>query len=47
MVVTIPSTILFVKVMVRGAIVSATLLTRICNVYKMGSESEEVRSDFS
>ena len=47
MVVTIHYSIIFVKVMVRGAIVSATLLTRICNLYEMGSESEEVRSDFS
>ena len=40
MVVTIPLIILVIKVMVRGAIISAALLTRIRNAYEMGSERE-------
>ena len=40
MVLTIPSSVLVAKVMVRGTIISATLLTRICIAYEMGSEPD-------
>ena len=46
MVVTIPYIISVAKVMVHGAIISAALLTCICNAYGMDSEPE-VSSEFS
>ena len=46
MVVTTSSIILVTKVMMRGAIISAALPTRIYNAYELGNEPE-VSSDFS